>query len=233
MRNYLKTSLTLLALTVAFGVFAQNPNNLNNSSQFVSSTSIKAYPANERISGSPYENADFVKGNIYKDGGLLANGVAVRYNAVRDEIEIKKEVDDHNRTGKVMVKSPDLYVKILNKVFVFVNKKEGIDKPGYFMVLHEGTDYNLYKKVKKEYIEGAESMNSLTRDIPAMYKEHISYYLVEKQSGELKEFPSSKGGKFNVFGNKKKQLKNYAKEEKLNINKEYALVKVVKQFDTM
>lgn len=233
MRNYLKTSLTLLAFAVAFGTQAQNANNLENSSEFVSGTPIKAYPANERISGSPYENEDFASGNVYKNGSLLANGVAVRYNAVRDEMEIKEKLDDHNRTGKVMVKSPEVYVKILNKVFVFVNKNEGIDKPGYFMVLHEGANYDLYKKVRKEYIEGAESMNSLTRDIPAMYKEQITYYLVEKQSGALKEFPSSKGGKFNMFGNAKKQMKSYAKEEQLNINKEYALVKVVKQFDSL
>ena len=222
-----------MALALTVSTFAQNANDLDNSSQFVSGISIKAYPANERISGSPYENEDFANGNIYKDGKLLANGVAVRYNAVRDEIEIKKQLDDHNRTGKVMIKSPDLYTKNLNKVFVFVNKNEGIDRPGYFMVLHEGSEYDLYKKIKKEYVEGAEAMNSLTRDIPAMYKEQITYFLVEKQSGIMKEFPSSKGGKFNMFGNAKKQLKNYAKEEKLNINKEYALAKIVKQFDTM
>lgn len=233
MKNYIKTSLTALLFSTALIGYAQNANDLQNSAQFVSSTSIKAYPANERISGSPYENQDFMSGNVYKDGKLLANGVALRYNAVRDEIEIKKMVTDHNRTGKVMIKSPDIYAKILNKVFVFVNKKEGLEKPGYFMVLHEGDKVDLYKKVKKEYIEGAESMTSLTRDIPAMYKEQIEYYMVDKQSGVMSEFPNSRGGKLNMFGKSKKAMKNYAYDNKLNINKEYALVKMVKHYDTL
>ncbi len=203
------------------------------STQYVTNTPIKAYPAIERISGSPYEEKEFSKGNVLKDGKLLATGVAIRYNALRDEIEIKRKADDHNRTARVMVKSPDIYAKILNKTFVYVPNKEGLTTSGYFLVLHEGEKYDLYKKITKEYLEGSESMTSLTRDIPAMYKEKEFYYLADKETGAIKAFPKSRNGKFGMFGDKKKALKKHANENHLNINKEYALVKLMRYYDSL
>lgn len=201
--------------------------------EYVTNKPITPYPSYERISGSPYETKEFELGNIMKDGEILANNVALRYNVMKDEIEVKSSLESHNRTGRVMVKASDIYAKIFNKTFVYVPNQDGLDTAGYFVVVFEGDNYNLFKKITKEYIEGAEAMTSLTRDIPAMYKEKEFFYLVEKSSGNVKVFPNSRSAKFNLFGDKKKALKRYASEEKLNINKDYALLKIVKHFDTL
>ncbi len=201
--------------------------------QYVTNKPITPYPVYERISGSPYESKEFMVGKIMKDGKILANNVALRYNAMKDEMEVKYKLEDHNRTGRVMVKSSDIYAKILNKTFVYVGNQEGLDSAGYFVVVYEGENYNLFKKITKEWIEGAEAMTSLTRDIPAMYKEKEFYYLVEKQSGKVTMFPNSRSGKMNMFGAKKKEMKRYAAEKKININKKYALLRMVKHFDTL
>ena len=39
--------------------------------------------------GTPYNNPNFLPGNIYKEGTLLADNIAIRYNAVADEMEVK------------------------------------------------------------------------------------------------------------------------------------------------
>ncbi len=233
----MKKQLAILAFSLflvgSSSVFGQMASDEQSPTQYVSNTPIKAYASTERISGSPYENVEFRKGNIIRDGKVLASGVAIRYNALRDEIEVKTKIDDHNRTARVMVKSPDVYAKILNKVFVYVPNKEGLTTSGYFMVVHEGEKFDLYKKITKEYSEGSESMSGLTRDIPALYKEKQFYFLADKESGSVKAFPKSRNGKFSILGNKKKELKKYANENRLNINKEYALVKLLRYYDSL
>ncbi|NND61728.1 MAG: hypothetical protein HKN48_00890 [Flavobacteriaceae bacterium] len=201
--------------------------------QYVTNKPITPYPVNERISGSPYEDEDFANGKIMKNGKILATNVALRFNALKDEMEVKSSVEDHNRTGRVMVKSPDVYAKIMNKTFVYLPKQEGLDKAGYFVVVYEGDKYDLLKKINKEYIDGAESMTGMTRDIPAMYKQKEVNYLLNKQTSKIAAFPNSRSGRLNLFGQKKKEMKRYAAEKKININKKHALVKMVKYFDTL
>lgn len=220
--------MTSIVSNTAFGQMATDEQTI---SQFVTNTPIKAYPSAARITGSPYENELFVLGSIMKDGKALASNVALRYNAMRDEIEVKNSIDAHNRTARVLKQQPDIYVKILNKLFVFVANENG--KSGYFMALSEGDKFHLYKKVKKEYEEGMTSVSSLTRDVPAGYKDKEIYFLVSKDTNELTEFPNSRNGKFGVFGKKKKEMKNYASSTKLNVNKEYALIKLVQHFNTL
>ncbi len=224
-------SLTIFTLS-SFTSFAQKDTG-DQSTKYITNRPIKAYPKAERYMGSPYENADFANGSILTDGKVLANNVALRYNVVRNEIEVKQNIEDHNRTAKAMVKSPDIYAKILNKTFVFITNDEDRSKAGYFIILHEGEKYSVYKKLSKEYIEGAESMSSLTRDIPAMYKEKQELFLVNKADGSLELFPRSRSGRFALFGDHKKTLKKYASENKLNINKDFALVRLVKHLDTL
>ncbi|MDC8005781.1 hypothetical protein POV27_17140 [Aureisphaera galaxeae] len=225
--------LTFALLICSQFAYGQMATEETSSTQYVTNRPIKAYPTVERISGSPYENQEFAIGNILKDGKILAGNIAIRYNALRDEIEVKRKIEDHNRTARVMTRSPEVYAKILNKLFVFVPNKEGLSASGYFLVLHEGEKYDLYKKITKEYVEGSESMSGLTRDIPAMYKEKEFYYLADKEAGTIKAFPKSRNGKFSLLGKKKKELKKYANENRLNVNKEYALVKLLKYYETL
>ena len=138
-----------------------------------------------------------------------------------------------NSTARVMMRNPDIYVKMLNNVFVYAAPKEGLDRPGYFLVLFEGENADLYKKISKEFIEGMAATTSLTRDIPSSYKEKEAYYLLNKNTNSFQEFPSSRNAKFGLFDDKKKELKTYTKEERLNINKEYALIKLVKYYNTL
>lgn len=221
-----------VALLTSTNLTAQNAPEERSNTQYITNTPIKAYPRVERISGSPYENEEFAIGSILIDGKVVRNNVAVRYNALRDEMEIKNKIDDHNRNGRVLTKSTDVYVKILNKTYIYSISKDDIPA-GYYLALYEGEKFDLYKKTYKEYLDGAESMTGVTRGIPAMYKEKEGYFLLNKQDGSLKALPKSRNGKLGMFKDKKKEMKSYASENKLNINKEYALVKLLKHYDTL
>jgi len=190
--------------------------------------------ANERnFTGSAYENEDFVSGYVFKNGKTLASNVALRYNAKRDEIEVKRKVSSSNESARVLVKNDDIYIKILNKVFVYSPVREGIAKAGYFMVLHDGTNYSLYKKLTKKFLEGREAINSITRDTPPAFQNKEVYYLVNKVDGSFTAFPKSKKGKLKIFDSNKKEVKAFVKENRLNIKKDYDLAKLVKYYDTL
>ncbi len=230
MRQVFASFFFILTIT---GLSAQNSKEAVITDQFLTNRSITFKPEEVHYAGSAYENKEFVSGTIFKTGKILESSILLRYNAFRDEIEVKSDVNAPDASAKVMVRNPEIYVKLLNNLIVFSGTKEGIDRPGYFIVLAEGEKVDLYKKIKKEFVEGSESMTSLTRSIPSTYKEKEIFYLVDKTTGEYVEFPSSKNSKFNLFKDKKKEIKAYASREGLNVNKEWALKKVVMYYNTL
>lgn len=201
--------------------------------KFMSNKPITIVPEESNFSGSAYENEEFVNGYVFNDGKILASNIALRYNAKRDEVEVKRSLTTSNADARVLVKNSDIYIKILNKAFVYSPVREGISKAGYFVVLHEGDNYALYKKISKKFMEGRESVNSITRDTPSVFKNIETYYLVDKESGAFTLFPKSRKGKLKVFTENKKEIKEFVQSEKLNINKDYALKKLVKYYDTL
>ena len=223
-------TLFFLATTVAS---AQMVIEEDDSGTYMSNKPITIVPEERNFSGSAYENDEFENGYVFKNGRILASNVALRYNAKRDEVEVKSSLTTSNENARVLLKKSDVYIKIMNKVFVYSPVHEGMNKAGYFLVLHEGDNYALYKKLSKKFIEGRESVNSITRDTPPAFKNIETYYLVDKESGNFTLFPKSRKGKLNVFTQNKKEIKEYVKSERLNINKDYALKKLVNYYDSL
>ena len=157
--------------------------------------------------------------------------MALRYNAVADEMEIKESLTTDDSKAKVLTKSPDVYVKIVNDIYIFAPYKGGIEGGGYFQVLFEGTKIGLFKKPKKSFTKAKKATTSITRDLPASFKDKPVYYLVDK-SGKYYEFPSSRSKKLKVFGTSKDLIKDYVRKNDLNLNEEKDLLRVIKHFDT-
>jgi len=233
MKNVLALVLfSLLIFTSSISV-AQMDTEEKESTTYYTNKAITINPSERNFTGSAYENEDFVSGYVFKNGKTLASNVALRYNAKRDEIEVKRKINSSNESARVLVKNDDIYIKILKKVFVYSPVREGIDKAGYFMVLHDGTNFSLYKKLTKKFLEGREAINSITRDTPPAFQDKEVYYLVNKVNGSFTAFPKSKKGKLKVFDSNKKEIKAFVKENRLNIKKDYDLAKLVKYYDTL
>ncbi|MEM7185750.1 MAG: hypothetical protein AAF466_03740 [Bacteroidota bacterium] len=182
-------------------------------------------------SGTPYNHPSYLTGNVYKNDELWATNVALRYNAVADEMEIKESLTTDDAQAKVLTKSPDVYVKIVNDIYIFAPYKGGIEGGGYFHVLFEGTKIGLFKKPKKKFTEAKKASTSITRDIPASFKDKPVYYIVDK-NGKYYELPSSRSKKLKVFGKNKDAIKKYVQQYGLDLNEEKDLVRVIKHYDT-
>ncbi|MBL4662183.1 MAG: hypothetical protein JKY22_01140 [Flavobacteriaceae bacterium] len=105
----------------------------------------------DKYTGTPYNHPSYLMGNVYKNDELWATNVALRYNAIADEIEIKESITTDDSEAKVLTKSPDVYVKIITDIYIFAPYKGGIEGGGYFQVLFEGNKIGLFKKPKKSF----------------------------------------------------------------------------------
>jgi len=180
--------------------------------------------------GTPYEFPEFQNGGIYTKDSLLIDDIVLRYNVVSNVIEIKDNMVDPIEDIKYMAKSLDLYAKINNKKFVFIPLEGNMEKGEYFEVIYEGTQVDLYKKHEKEIRPVTKSSSSITREMRPVFRDKPKYFLVTKRK-KFYQFPKSKNDKFKVFGSKSDKMKTYAKSEKLNINEQEDLIKIVQHFE--
>jgi len=222
----------LFLLIITISVTAQNVEADPKVDTFYTQKGItEALPGVEHT-GTAYINESFQLGTVYRNSKILVNGAALRYNALRDEFEFKQNLSSSDETARILSRSKDVYVKIKNRLFVFSEVTSESSKPGYYEVLHEGEPFSLYKKVKKQYIEGKKAINSISSDILPNLKEKEMLFLVKNDS-EFLELPGSKGGKLSGFGNNKKVLKKHVKENELNLNRNRDLVKLVAYYNTL
>lgn len=184
----------------------------------------------DSYTGTPYNHPSYLPGNVYKGKELLATNVALRYNAIADEMEIKESLSSSNEDAKVLTKSPDIFVKISNDIFVFVPYQGGIEGGGYFQVLYEGQKYDLFKKVKKHFTAAKKASTSITRDIPAKFADDPVYYIVTK-TGKFYELPSNRKKKLKVFSDNMSLVKEYVDKNRLDLNDEKDLLRVIKYYD--
>lgn len=181
------------------------------------------------IKDEAYANPNFLEGNIYQEDHLMKASVPMRYNAFADEIEIKKNATDEDYGA--LIKDPDIFVKIGKEVYVFVPFEGSNEKGGYFSVLSDGKTYDLYKKTTSIFREAKKAKTTYERDTPPSFSKSVKYYLV--QDGTFLEMPSGKSKVIKMMDQKKNEIKSYIKQNKLDIDKEADLIKLVSYFDSL
>lgn len=190
------------------------------------------YANTDSYKGTPYNHPNFLNGNIYKGAELLATNIAIRFNAVADEMEVKESLSTPDDQAKLLTKDPDIYVKIMNDIFVFVPFQGGVEGGGYFKVMFEGNKYDLFKKMVKEFQAEKKANTSITTSVPAKFIDKPVYYIVTKE-GKFFELPKSRSKKLKVFGSNKDVIKKYVNEKGFDLNDEKDLEKVIRYYDTI
>jgi hypothetical protein len=223
-----RTLLFYIFTSVFITSFSQKPFDNPNDNEYLMNKTVNLKDGLQNVTGSPYFIEDFQRGSIFKRNIAIKRNVNLRYNASRDLFEIKF----NQNQSKVLKQTEDIYVIINNKQFVYVPYSENPDINGYFEVLTDEGKLSLYKKYNKQFREGKKSINSMTTDIPATYQSKEILYLTNND-GEFTELPNSKNGKVKSFKSHHKLLKQYIKENNLNINKENDLVKLISYYNTL
>jgi len=183
----------------------------------------------EAIKDEAYVNPLFVPGKIFQGDQLIRDNVLMRFNAYADEIEIKKNSTATNFSA--LVKDPDIFVKIANDVYVLVPFRGSNANGGYFNVLSDGKTYDLYKKTTAVYREPRKARTTYDSDIPPSFDKTTTYYLVK--DGTFLEMPNRKSKLLNMMSQKKDEIKDYIKQNKLDLDKEKDLIDVISYFDSL
>jgi len=178
----------------------------------------------ESYEGTPYYLDNFLLGNVYLENEVILGNVALRYNAIGDEIEFKESLSDDNKKAKALVKSKEIYAKIMKETFFFIPSE------GYYLVVFDGDNFSLLKKITKKYFPAKKAKNNYETSTLAKFEDRFSYSIYTKNV-EMVELPKSKSKKLKAFGNSEKLIKDYIKEKDLDLNKEKDLKKVIIYLD--
>ncbi len=180
--------------------------------------------------GTPYNNPNFLIGDIYINNEITSSNSSLRYNIYADEIEVKVNPNDDESNLKALTKSPDIHIIILNDKFVYLSKTEGLSKGGYFLELQKGKNIMLYKKLIKKYFPEKKAKTSFERDIPASFVDKPLFYIKSKD-GKMHKLPSSKGKLIKALSAFNKNIKSFIKSNKIDVTNEKGLIKAFKYCD--
>jgi hypothetical protein len=212
--------LVLAILFVSLNMFSQSmTNDQSPDTNYLSTKTTPVFKGHKNTMGSIYANKEFQTGSVYKNGKVVASNVALRYNVQAEEIELKTNTSASATVANVIQASQNISVRILNDDFVYLVSPDKNQKAGYFMVISQGDKLTVYKKIIKDFVEGKESANSYSRDVPDTFKEKEQLYIVSN-TGSLTKLPKGKAKREKLLVSKENQMSLYIQTNNLNLRRE-------------
>ncbi len=184
------------------------------------------------IQGSPYTSNQFASTTLFY-GEDKVRDVYYRYNALNEEIEVKKTLAPEEGY-RALAKDKNINIRVEGNKLAFntfiTSKNRTLN--GYLAELYKGKEYTLYKRIMVKYTEGQDAQNSFVAAIPARFTQFTEYYFKKKGVNRIDQI-QQKNGKFlkQLAGDMVSDMKNYLKENDLNLKNEYDLIKVFEFLD--
>ncbi|WP_421808712.1 hypothetical protein [Flagellimonas sp.] len=177
--------------------------------------------------GSPYTSDKF-KFTSLIDKGEEVTKFYYRYNAYNEEIEIKSSPTDSDIGSLSRDKSLAVIEdgkKLIFKTFI---DKTNTTMNGYLLELVDGEKYNLYKRTKVKFTEGAPAANSFVKATPNRFSQFTEYYIEKEGGNRIDEIETSNRKILKVLeGSDKEKVKAYLKEKNVKVRNVENVVKIV------
>ena len=173
---------------------------------------IPTEDSNSNISGSQYFEDKFV---LAKISMIDDQNFEVRYNAAKDEMEFKME-------GKILwlKKEDSLTVSFLleKKTYEFQSYEYNSNAESGFLVRKtKNNKVNIYVKEKITFIPYKDAINSYEQPVAAHYKKEKDIFLISLDS-KIIQFPKKRKDFLNLFSEKKSEVENFIKSNKIDFN---------------
>ncbi|GAB5401702.1 MAG: hypothetical protein Aureis2KO_32870 [Aureisphaera sp.] len=178
------------------------------------------------VKGSPYLYDNYRIGAILQGDEVVAPNVALRYNVHKDVFTGKVNLNADDKKVHNVIKSTDYNIRIGSELFTLGNGNT------YYQVVHSGEKSKLLKKYSKSFHERIQATTSLTRAVPAMYKDKLAYYFVNAQ-GVYIEAPTSKKKFLKLFGEQQDMMKKFMKENKTDLSKDADLKELFEYYESL
>ena len=187
----------------------------------VKSAKFGSIPYDE-IEGNPFFNKNFLAAKVES----ATNPIPARYNMFTDSIEMINDGTIYE------LPKTSAYSKISfiasRENFVYLN--HGVEANGYYLLLADGKN-RLLKKLKTEFRDAVPALNSFTQATPARFENLPAEYFI--QTGEnLVKIPRKQNEFYKIFGDNKNEVESFVKKQKLKVNQELDLIRLVQFLNT-
>lgn len=176
--------------------------------------------------GSPYTSNEFALTTMYYGDEDLGK-IYYRYNALNGEIEIKNSTRESEQIKSL---SRDKKVSILvdgkkMSFMTFVTAKDNTLN-GYLITLSNTGPFKLFKRTHVKYTEGKPAANSFVKAVPSRFTQYTEYYLQKEDVNRIDEIPLKNNKLLKLIddASKRESLKDYLKENSMNIKEEAHLI---------
>lgn len=225
--------ILLFILSISFSSYSQVQSLGRETSQFASwdlTREIKSTVKIKEVSGSAYADENFYDGQI-RLTDTVATILPVRYNAVLDELEFKKN-------DKVYALVPQDYTTIkipyINKVYSYLNyNSENASKKGFLGVETTNKNINFYTKEVIVYVPYADASNAYSEPIPSHFKKGEKLYFIGLSDKSIVEMPKKNKDLLKLFPIYEKEISAFIKTNKISLNEEKELLLLVNYLDTL
>ncbi len=170
------------------------------------------------INGIPYYTANFLPAKVGDTPGI----VSIRYNTFLDTIEILNGADVYE------IPREDAYPKFTfektNEKLVLVNTHNEFS--GYFFELAGGKN-RLLKKITTKFYDAVPAPNSLISGTPARFETPKPIYFIQTETNFIRIPKKAEELLVALPPDKKDAAKDFIKTNKIKINQEPDLIKLV------
>jgi hypothetical protein len=188
---------------------------------------------NESVEGTPYVNKEYLPAKISAAKG---NTFMVRYNAMRDEFEVKGL---NNTAYSLNRYRRDIIVEIvpLNKkyqVFGYMDENQN-ENFGYFVFISDSDKETvILKKERITFIGEKTAVTSYDTPRSARYKRWNDKFFIKIGDTKLvKELPGGKRAIAKMFPEHKDVVFNYMKANRIKTSREEDLIQLMNYINTL
>lgn len=223
-----KLTLSVLALSTSGLALAQSQTYVNNSGYITGDAIYTRKAESEKATGTQYFNENFTLAQINAD----KTPVLVRYNAYTDELEVK--VNDEIR---ILQPSSEVVVQPTNAKYSYeyvqyINK-EKVETQTYLMLISDNPNLKIYKK-ESVYLQPEQHPTGGYQKYKApAYKKRDAEYYIKIKDGSVVYFEADKTGVMSLFPEKKNEIKDFMKENKISPSDEDDLPKLGAYLNTI
>jgi hypothetical protein len=242
MKKIILFAITVIASTTLQAQYSgQVPTNLGGASQNAAAGAVISNflgPVNEayqkrreidldKFQGSPYTSNTFAP-TVLKYNDEVVGAIYYRYNALNEEIEIKK-TSSEDEAYQALVKDKEISLLINAKPLsfkTFVTEKNSTIN-GYLSLIQKGSKYDLYERTLVKFTEGQPAQNSFVAAVPSRFTKFTEFYFQKDGVNRIDQIPQKNKKLIKLVDeSKREELKVFLKESNLNIKSEQDLIKV-------